>query len=112
MRLRSPSPSPRICSRLLLGLREDDRDLAVGLGLDLLALLRPLRAIGGGALLPLGLHATEHRLRVLRRQIGALDAHVDDLEAEALGAHDHLVADVGHQGVALVAHDVGDRGLR
>ena len=62
--------------------------------------------------LALGLHAAEHRLRILRRQVGALDAHVDDVDAEALGARLHLVADVGHQLVALVAHDVDDRGLR
>ena len=60
----------------------------------------------------LGLHAAEYGLRVLRRQVGALNAHVDDGEAKALGAGDHLVADVGHQRVALVAHDVGDRGPR
>ena len=94
---------------LLLSLGGDDRNLSVGLRLDLLALLRPLRPIGGGALLPFCLHATEHRLRVLRRQVRALDAHVDDIKAEALGAHDHLIADVGHQSVALVAHDIGDR---
>ena len=97
---------------LLLSLRKDDGDLAVRLGLDRLALLRPLRAVGGGALLPLGLHAAEYGLRVFGRQVGALDAHIDDGEAKALGAGDHLVADVGHQRVALVAHDVGDRGLR
>src|SRR5271166_5789789 len=97
---------------LLLSLRCDDGDFAVRFGLDLLALLRSLRTIGCRPLLALGLHAAEYGLRVLRRQVGALNAHVDDGEAKALGAGDHLVADVGHQRVALVAHDVGDRGPR
>src|SRR4029077_10953245 len=97
---------------LLLSLSGDDRNLPIRLGLDLLRLLRPLRPIRGGALLPLGLHAPEHGLGVLGRQIGALDAHVDDFNAEALGAGDHLIANVGHQGIALVAYDVGDRRLR
>src|SRR5271165_6474851 len=50
---------------LLLRLGGDDGDLAVRLRPDLLSLLRALRAIGGRALLPLGLHAVEHRLGIL-----------------------------------------------
>src|ERR1700727_1191241 len=97
---------------LLLSLGGDNGNLAVGLRLDLLALLRSLRPIGGGALLSLCLHSTKHRLRVLRGEIRALDAHVDDIDPEALGAHDHLITDIGHQSVSLVAHDIGDRGPR
>src|SRR5271163_4425523 len=96
---------------LLLGLGDRHRHLGVGVSLDLLALLRALRAERGGKTLALRLHAMEHRLGILLWQVGALDADVDDLDAEALGPRLHLVADIRHQGIALVAHDVDDRRL-
>ena len=43
--------------------------------------------------LALGLHALIHRLAVLLRQIGAPDAHVDDVDAVALGLAVELLAD-------------------
>jgi hypothetical protein len=55
-----------------------DRDLAVGLGLDLLALLRPLRAIGSRSLLALGLHAAEHGLRILGRASACIQCMMPD----------------------------------
>ena len=51
---------------------------------DFLRLLAALGAELGGLALPLGLHALIDRLAVLLRQIGAADAHVDDLDAVAL----------------------------
>ena len=65
----------------------------------------------GGFALALGLHALIHRLAVLLRKIGAADAHVDDLNAERLRLAIELIAHLRHQFLALVAHDIGERGL-
>ena len=85
MRLRSLSPSPRICSALRIGFGQQHGHVAIGLGADLLALLAALGAEFGRLALPLGLHALIDRLAVLSRQVGAADAHVDHLDAEWLG---------------------------
>ena len=63
---------------IAISLRGDDRDLAVGLGLDRLALLRPLRAIGSRSLLALGLHAAEHGLRILGRASACVQCMMPD----------------------------------
>ena len=98
--------------RLLLSRRNRHCHLAIRLRLDLGALLRALRAVGGRALLTLGLHAAKHGFRVFLGQVGALDAHVGNLDAETPRAHAHLVTDVSHQMIALGAHDVADGGVR
>ena len=53
--------------------------------------------------LALGAHAVEDVLGVLLGQVGALDAHVDDLEPELLAFLVHLLGDALHQRFALVA---------
>ena len=55
----------------------------------------------------LALHAAEHLVRDLLRQIGAADPHIDGHDAEAVAFLIHLVADLDHEIVALVAHDLG-----
>ena len=65
-----------------VGFGEQHRHVAIGFGADFLALLAALGAELGGLALPLGLHALIDRLAVLFRQVGAADAHVDDLDAE------------------------------
>ena len=66
---------------------------------------RRLGALGaglGGDALPLGLHAAQDRLRVLLRQVGAADAHVLDRTTPKPGISlVHLVADVGHDPLAV-----------
>ena len=76
-----------------------------------LALLRALGAELGRLALPFGLHAVIDRLAVLLRQVGAADAHVDDVNAERLRVMIELIAHLRHQLLALVAHDVGQRRL-
>ena len=71
-----------------------------------LACARALGAELGRLALTLGAHAVEDVLGVLLGQVGALDAHVDDLEAELLAFLVHLLGDALHQLLALVAHEV------
>ena len=110
MRLRSASPWPRVCSPLRLASalmtvasRSAGRLDAVGLG-------GALRAELGGLAEALGAHALEHVLGVLLRKVGALDAHVDDLEAELLALLVHLLGDAVHQLLAAVAHELLEGG--
>src|SRR5262245_2225578 len=98
---------------LALGLRlgEQHRDIAIRLGADLLRLLGTLGAVLRGLLLTLGLHALVDRLAVLLRQVGAPYANVDDGDAEGLRLVVELLAHARHQMLALVAHDLRQRGL-
>ena len=74
-------------------------------------LLAALGAELGRFALPFGLHALIDRLAVLLRQVGAADAHVDDVNAERLRIVIELIAHLRHQLLALVAHHVGQRRL-
>ena len=65
-----------------LRLGEDDGALAVGARLDLLRPFEALRAQLLGLALTLGLHAVVDRLAGLERQVGAMEAHLVDLDAE------------------------------
>ena len=73
------------------------------------ALLAALGAELGRLALPFGLHAVIDRLAVLLRQIGAANAHVDDLDAERLRVVIELIAHLSHELLASVAHHVGQR---
>src|SRR5262245_4472387 len=95
--------------RLRLG--EQHGDLAIGLGADLLRALGALRAQLRRLLLTLGLHALINRLAVLLRPVGAADAYVDHSDAEGLRLCVELLAHLGHEVLALVAHDLRQRGL-
>jgi hypothetical protein len=55
------------------------------------------------------LHSLVDRLAVLFRQIGTTDAHVDYLDAEALGLAVQLLARAGHKLRTLLADDVRQR---
>ena len=84
MRFFSASPAPRMRSDFAGGIGLDHGDLAVGGAAD-----APRGALAFGAELgrlplPLGLHAAVDRLHVGFRQIDALDAHVDDIDAKRL----------------------------
>src|SRR4029077_10469676 len=70
--------------RLRIGFGDQHRDVAVGPGAGLLALLAALGAEFGGLALSFGLHALIDRLAVLFRQIDTANAHVDDFDAERL----------------------------
>ena len=93
-----------------VGLGDNHGGFAIGAGADLLRLLTALRAELGGLPLPFGLHALIDRLAVLFREVGAADAHVDHLDAVAVGLMVELLADPRHQRFALVTHhlDEGD----
>jgi len=71
-------------ARLLAALRcvgNQNGDVAIGAGADLLALLAPLSTEFGRLALTFGLHALIDRLAVLRRKIGAADPNVEDRKA-------------------------------
>src|SRR5450830_1515055 len=73
-----------------------DRDVAVGLGLDL---LRPLEALGTqflGFALALGLHAIVNSLAGFERQIRAVQAHFGDLNPQGPGFVGDVFLDDGH----------------
>src|SRR5262249_8757078 len=82
---------------LRLRLREQHGHIAIGLGADLLRLLRAFRTILRGLLLSLGLHALVDGLAVLLRQVGAANAHVDHGNAIALRLGVELLAHPRHQ---------------
>ncbi len=86
-------------------------DVAIGLGADLLRLLAALGAEFGGLALTLGLHALIDRLAVLVRQVGAADTHVHHGNPVHLRLLVELLAHPRHQLRAVVAHNVGERGL-
>ena len=71
--------------------------------------------------LPLGLHAAVDRLHVRFRQVDALDAHINDIDAKGSCFLVDLTEDGAHQLLALVAHhgrkargteDAPERGLQ
>ena len=93
---------------LTLRLREDHHALAVCAGADALGLLGALRPELFGLALAFRLHALIDGLAGLLRQIGAADAHVDHVGAEAGGLTVRLVPDLGHELRAL-AGEHGDR---
>ena len=101
MRLRSPSPSPRVCSPFDCASAISTVTSRSARGADLLRALGALGAELGGLALPLGLHALVDRLAVLLRQIGAPDAHVDDVDAVGLRLVVELLAHPRHQVLAL-----------
>ena len=82
--------------RFLLRLGDRLDDLAVGLGADALRRLAAAGAQPFGFGEALGLHAIEGLLRNLRREVGAADAHVGDLDAERVGVRPQLVAHFAH----------------
>src|ERR1051326_3731809 len=82
--------------RFALRLGENDGALAFGVGADLLRRLGAFAAILRGLLLTLGLHAGIDGLAVFFRQIGAAQPHIDDINAEILGLHRDIVADLHH----------------
>ena len=96
---------------LLLRLADEHHHVAVGLGLDRLLLLLALGTVLGRLAGALRVHPGEDLLGDLPRQVGTADADVDRLDAEALRLGVHLVADLGHQLGAVVAHDLRQVGL-
>jgi hypothetical protein len=87
--------------RVAVGFGDDHLALAVGVGADLLAFGAPLRAQFVGHLLALGLHAPVDRVGDVGHEVHALDAHVDDLDAERLGFVGQAAAHVLHDLFAL-----------
>ena len=92
MSLRVASPSPRRISEVLAGLGDDLDGLTVGDGLERLRLLLAAGAEQRRLGQTLGLHAVEGLRRNLRREVGAEDADIDDLDAELRHLRDHQVA--------------------
>ena len=90
-------------------LRQQHGHVAVGSGSDLLAFLAALGAEFRRLALALGLHALVDGLAVLLGQVGAADAHVDDLDAERPRIVIELIAHQRAELLALVAHHVGER---
>ena len=86
-----------------------NRYVAVSARFDALLLLGALRTKLGRLALTLGLHAQEHLLRNLLGQIGATNAHVDDLSAQLQGFSIHLIANPQHQIGAVLAHKLHHR---
>jgi hypothetical protein len=80
-----------------LGLRDDLDRGPVGLGAHPLGRLVTARPLVRRLALALGLHALEGRGEVLLGQVGALEPHVDHLDAEGAGLDDRGVADAVHQ---------------
>src|SRR3978361_860452 len=100
MRLRSPSPSPRVCSPLDCASAIStvtSRSARARISCERwLPSARNSAASRGRAL---GLHALVDRLAVLLRQVGAPDAHVDHRDPEGL----RLVLELG----AHLPHELG-----
>ena len=71
--------------RVAVGLGDDHLALAVGVGADLLALGGAGGAQLVGDVLALDVHAAVDRLGDVADEVDALDAHVEDLDAERLG---------------------------
>ena len=87
---------------------EDHNTLAIGAGADALRLFVALRPELLGLALAFRLHALIDGLAVLLRQVGAADAHVDHVDAEAGGLTVHLVPDLGHE-LRTLAGEHGDQ---
>src|SRR5205814_3536458 len=89
-----------------VGLGEDHLALAIGVGADLLA----FGGAGGpelvGDALALGFHPTVDRFAHFLRQVDALQAHVDDADADPLQVLVDLLAHARHDLLALARHDL------
>ena len=83
-----------------LGVRQQHRPLALGIGTDARRGFGTLRPGLARHPLPLGLHARQHRLGVLLRQVGPADAHIHHPHAEAGHLGVHLVTNGAHDGAA------------
>src|SRR6185369_14552519 len=92
--------------RVAVGLGEDHLALAIGIGADLLAFGAAGRAQLVGDALPLRLHAPVDRFAHFLRQVDALQAHVDDADADALQVLIHLLAHARHDLLALARDDL------
>ena len=99
------SPSPRIFCEASYALASRIVLLLVGLGADLGGLAFALGAVLLGDAFALRAHAAEHAFFDLVRQVGAFDAHVDDVNAEFLGLGAGVRGHLPHHGVALAADD-------
>ncbi len=105
MRFLSASPWPAQFLGLPVGLGPDHRGLALGPGPDGLGPLLAVRPQVRRLALALRAHALVDGLAVGGRQIHAGQAHVDHLDAEALGLPVHVLLDAVHQAAAIGAHD-------
>ena len=97
--------------RVAVRLGDDHFALAVGVGADLLALGRAGGAQLVGDLLALGRHAAVDRFGDVADEVDALDADVEDLDAEGLGVVAEAAAHVEHHLVALGREHAADRAL-
>jgi hypothetical protein len=88
--------------RVAVRLGDDHLALPVGIGADALALGGALRAQLVGHLLTLRLHSAVDRVGDVGHEVDALDADVDQLDAERLGLIEQSAAHVLHHLVALV----------
>ena len=88
--------------RLALRLGDRHHRLAIGLGADARRKLGAAGAKLRGFGEALGLHALEGLLRDFRQKVGALDADVDDLDADLGGERTQLVAHLDHHLAALL----------
>ena len=107
----------RLGSRLRLG--DQHGAVALGRGADALGLLGTLGALLAGDAFAFRLHARQDGLGVLLRQVGAADADIRHLDAEAARLGVHPLADLAHDPGAvgrehrqqrLVAQRVPQRG--
>ena len=97
--------------RVAVSLREDDGAIVVGAGLDL---LRPFEALRPQLLrlaLPFRFHPVVDRLTGLERQIGAIEPHLVDLDAERLGLGCDFALDDVEDVAALLGQQRPERNL-
>ena len=102
MRLRSASPCAAQDLRLAFRLGDRHDRFAVRLGAYAGRELRALGAKLRRFRQALRLHAFEGLLRDLGQEIGALDAHVDDIDADLCGERAQLLAHLYHHVAALL----------
>ena len=91
---------------LLVGLGKNDLLLAVGIAADLPRLFFALGAVTLGDTLALGDHAVEDTGVDFLRQVGALDPHVHDLDAEGVQAFLSSHCHVRHDRLAPLVNDL------
>src|SRR5258706_857415 len=92
--------------RVAISLGDDHLALAIGVGLDLFAFGLAGRAQLVGDALPLGLHAAIDVRRDLGDEVDALQAHIDDRDADAAHVLVHLLRDHAHDRIARSRNDV------
>src|SRR6185503_2707406 len=92
--------------RVAVGLGDDDLALPVGVGADLLRLGGAGGAQLVGDALALRFHAAVDRLAHVLRQVDALQAYIDDLDADALQVLVDLLPHARHDVVALAGDDI------